>query len=312
MSSPAWLRRHRSALTFVGVVLLLAGLLAAALYGADRWAQNGIERQVAKNLQSALATPGEPQVSVDGFPFLTQVATRNVRQVHVVADDVGTTGGNALSLAHVDLLASDVMTTDWFQTMTASHIEGNGLIAYAALQGVANVPLSYAGEGRIRMETTATLFGAKVVAQITGSPRLERGEQTMTLADPTIKVAGVESARLYGDGAASDRGQTHSAEGSAAPTGRYIGRGRTRRPAGRRGCRRGAVSSLTSAQVGVQPNLLQSYSALVIADLPPTAVRCPAGIDEERSASVICGGDPAKRPAKAVRPQRVDGGVEQP
>ena len=41
------------------------------------------------------------------------------------------------------------------------------------------------------METTATLFGAKVVAQITGSPRLERGEQAMTLADPTIKVAGV-------------------------------------------------------------------------------------------------------------------------
>jgi hypothetical protein len=185
------LRRHRTALTFLGVALLLAGLLAAALYGADRWAQNGVEGQIAKNLHSALATPGEPQVSIDGFPFLTQVATRNVRQAHVVADDVGTTGENALSLAHVDLVVSDVMTTDWFQTMTASHIEGTGLIDYAVLKRVANVPLSYAGEGRIRMETTTTLFGAKVVARITGSPRLERGEQTITLADPTIKVADV-------------------------------------------------------------------------------------------------------------------------
>lgn len=186
------LRRHRSALTFVAVALLIAGLLAAGLYGVDRWAQNGVERHVAKNLHSALNTPGEPQVSIDGFPFLTQVATRNVRQMHVIADDLGTTAENALSLAHVDLLVSDVMTTDWFETMTASHIEGTGLIDYAVLERVATVPLSYAGDGRIRVEATTTLFGAKVVAQITGSPRLERGEQAITLADPTIMVAGVD------------------------------------------------------------------------------------------------------------------------
>jgi hypothetical protein len=186
------LRRHRRALSFLAVALLLAGLLAAALYGADRWAQNRVERQVAKNLHGALATPAEPQVSIEGFPFLTQLATRNVRQVHIVADDLGITGENALSLAHVDLLVSDVMTTDWFETMTASHIEGTGLIDYAVLERVATVPVSYAGDGRIRVETTATLFGAKVVAQITGSPRLERGDQAITLADPTIKVAGVD------------------------------------------------------------------------------------------------------------------------
>jgi hypothetical protein len=112
--------------------------------------------------------------------------------VHIVADDLGITGENALSLAHVDLLVSDVMTTDWFETMTASHIEGTALIDYAALERVATVPVSYAGDGRIRVETTATLFGANVVAQITGSPRLERGEQAITLGDPTIKVAGVD------------------------------------------------------------------------------------------------------------------------
>jgi LmeA-like phospholipid-binding len=184
-------RRHRTALIFVGVVLLLAGLLAAGLYGADRWAQQRIERQAAKNLQSALATPAEPGVSIDGFPFLSQVATRNVRQVHVAADDLGITADNALGVAHLNLLLTDVMTTDWFETMTASHVEGTALIDYAALGRVATVPLSYAGEGRIRMETTTTLFGTEVVAQITGSPRLEPAKQTVMLADPTIKVADV-------------------------------------------------------------------------------------------------------------------------
>jgi hypothetical protein len=185
-------RRHRSALTVLAVVVLLAGLLAAGLYGADRWAQQRIERQAAKNLESVLATPGEPDVSIDGFPFLSQVAARNVRQMHVVADDLGLTGDNALAVAHLDLLLTDVMTTDWFETMTASHAEGTALIDYSALERAATVPLSYAGEGRIRMETTTTLLGAKVVAQITGTPRLDRGEQTITLADPTIKVADVD------------------------------------------------------------------------------------------------------------------------
>jgi uncharacterized glyoxalase superfamily protein PhnB len=185
----AW--RHRSALTFVAVVVLLAGLLAAGLYGADRWAQQRIERQAAENLHTALATPGEPDVSIEGFPFLSQVATRNVRQMHVIADDLGITADNTLAVAHLDLLLTDVMTTDWFETMTAAHGEGTALIDYAALERVATVPLSYAGQGRIQMETTTTLFGARVVAQITGSPRLEPGEQTITLADPTIKVADV-------------------------------------------------------------------------------------------------------------------------
>lgn len=186
------LRRHRSALILLGIVVLVASLLTAALYGADRWAQQRIERQAAGNLHLALASAGEPRVSIEGFPFLTQVATRNVRQMHVVADDLGVTAGNALGLAHIDLLLTDVTTTDWFETMTASHVEGTALIDYAALERVATVPLTYAGDGRIRMETTTTVLGAKVVAQITGSPRLEPGEQTITLADPTIKVADVD------------------------------------------------------------------------------------------------------------------------
>jgi hypothetical protein len=185
------LRRHRSAVILLAVVVLLAGLLTAGLYGADRWAQQRIERQAAENLQTALATAAEPDVSIEGFPFLTQVATRNVHQMHVVADDLGSTGGSPLSLAHIDLVLTDVTTTDWFETMTASHVEGTALIDYAVLERGTTVPLSYAGDGRIRMETTTTLFGAKVVAQITGSPRLERGDQTITLADPTIKVADV-------------------------------------------------------------------------------------------------------------------------
>ena len=91
----------------------------------------------------------------------------------------------------VEEVGTDVTTTDWFQTMTASHIDGSAVVEYSALQEASGIPVSYAGDGRIRIETTTTLFGARVVAQITGVPRLDRS-QAITLGDPTITVASVE------------------------------------------------------------------------------------------------------------------------
>jgi hypothetical protein len=183
--------RHRRGWIFLILVLAVALLLAAGLYAVDRWTERRVADQVADNLQSALGTKDPPQVRFDGFPFLTQVASRNIRQVQVVADGIGATREGLLPVARADLLFTDVTTTDWFKTMTASHVDGSAVVDYSALHEASNIQVSYAGDGRIRIETTTTLFGARVVAQITGVPRLDRS-QAITLGDPTITVAGVE------------------------------------------------------------------------------------------------------------------------
>jgi hypothetical protein len=183
---------RRSGLTFLIVLLVVAGLVVAALYGGDRWARERVERQIATQLQSSLATPTPPAVTIEGSPFLTQLASRNIRRAQVVADDLGTTNNSAMPIAHVDLILTDITSTDWFQTMTASHIEGGGLLDYDALERAANVPLSYAGDGRIKAEATTDVFGARVVAQITGVPKLEQDKQVIVLSDPKITVAGVD------------------------------------------------------------------------------------------------------------------------
>jgi LmeA-like phospholipid-binding len=183
--------RHRTGWIFLILVLVAALLLAFGLYAVDRLAEKRVADRVADNLQSALGTNDPPQVSFDGFPFLTQIASRNIRQVKVIADGIGTTREGLLPITHADLLITDVTTTDWFQTMTASHIDGSAVVEYSALQEASGIPVSYAGDGRIRIETTTTLFGARVVAQITGVPRLDRS-QAITLGDPTITVASVE------------------------------------------------------------------------------------------------------------------------
>jgi hypothetical protein len=181
---------RRSGWAFLSVLLVFAGA-ALGLYAGDRWLHNRVEDQISDNLQSALATTDPPQVSVEGFPFLAQVASRNIRQVNVLADGIGTSSEGLLRVANADLLVTDVTTTDWFRTMTASHIEGNAVIEYSALHEASRVPVSYAGDGRIRIDAETTLFGARVLAQITGVPRLDR-TQAITLSDPAITVAGVD------------------------------------------------------------------------------------------------------------------------
>ena len=60
--------------------------------------------------------------------------------VRVVVDDIPATGDGTLPIAHVDLVLSDVSSTDWFATMTVSHAEGTARIDYPALQAVAGAP----------------------------------------------------------------------------------------------------------------------------------------------------------------------------
>ena len=182
------MRRLRGVLLLVMVLALLGG----GLYLGDGYAERRAEDQAAVQLQDALGTTQPPAVDIEGWPFLTQVAARSLGRVHVVADDVSATGDVLLPIAHTDLMLTDVTTTDWFASMTVSHAEGTALIDYSALQTRAQAPLSYVGNGRVEILSTATILGREVQARISGSPRLDVEDQTITLADPKIAVAGVD------------------------------------------------------------------------------------------------------------------------
>jgi DUF2993 family protein len=176
-----------------GLVLLVVvlALLGGGLYLGDGYAERRAENEAAAELQQELGTAQPPAVDIEGSPFLTQVVARSIDSVHVVADDVNAASDVLLPIAHADLVLTDVTTSDWFASMTVSHAEGTLLIDYSALQRLAGVPLTYVGNGRVQIDTAATVFGRQVRAKITGTPRLDVEDQTITLADPDITVAGV-------------------------------------------------------------------------------------------------------------------------
>lgn len=183
-------QRGAAGVRFAIVFVVVAAVLAVVFYSADAYAHGRVEREVASQLQRELGTPQAPSVEIVGRPFLTRLAARRLGEVHVLADGVGQTNEAVLGIQHVDLTLHDVTTTDWWKTMNVARADGTALVDYESLKRAAGVPLTYSGNGRFTVQDTQRLYGLAVDATITGRLALDVGQQTVSLADPTVKVAG--------------------------------------------------------------------------------------------------------------------------
>lgn len=187
-------RRRSGGLIALIVVLVLAVLVVGGLFYGDRYAVREVQRRAAAQLQTELGTPEPPAVTIEHFPFLTQVAAGNLRTVHVVADGVGQTNQSPLVTAHTDLVLTDVVSSDRFATMTASHVEGTARVDYDQLKAVTAVPVTYAGGGRVKFQLNREVLSVPVGAKVTCGLGLDVGDQTIHLTDPKLEVAGVSLA----------------------------------------------------------------------------------------------------------------------
>lgn len=184
-------RRGGSGLAGLVVFLLVAALLVGGLVFGDRYLHNRVERESAAQLQIELGTPDPPTVEIEGVPFLTQVATQNLRTVKVSGDDVGQTNQSSVVIDHVDLVLTDVVSQDWFKTMTVTHAEGTARLSYDELQSLAAIPLTYVGGGRFLVKSSNSVLGYPVGTEVTGGLALNVDDQTVTLTDPEIRIADV-------------------------------------------------------------------------------------------------------------------------
>ncbi|MET1004418.1 MAG: DUF2993 domain-containing protein [Propionibacteriaceae bacterium] len=178
----------RSGLAFV----LVGALLAALVVGGDRLAVALVENQVSRRLQTDLGTPTRPSVDIEGFPFLTQLLRLTLRSVHVVATDVTPTGADTTPLKQVDLRMLGVTTQDRFQTFTAGQVDGTATLDYPTAQRLIGLPVAYAPDGRIEVSIQTRIVSVPVTATIIGVPEVDVDDQTLTVSDPEITVAGVE------------------------------------------------------------------------------------------------------------------------
>ena len=156
------------------VVVILGGLFVIA----DRVAVNFAEDEVADKLRSTENLPSKPDVSINGFPFLTQVAGGELDEVEVGIDGYEATTANGGDKVRIDDLKAQMKGVRFsgdYSSATAADATGTATVSYDELMKAARsestdvapgvtakvVGLSDGGNGKIKVTVQATVLGVE-------------------------------------------------------------------------------------------------------------------------------------------------------
>lgn len=119
-------RRSRPRLrTSLIILVVLAVLLVAADFAARFAAQAEIADQIRDR-----GFPKKPSVTIEGFPFLTQVASRDISQVRISARDVAE---GPVEISDVSAVLTSIHLSSGFTTGTVDRLSGSVVVSYPAL-----------------------------------------------------------------------------------------------------------------------------------------------------------------------------------
>ena len=121
----------------IGVVVLVI-LLVAADFVAKAVAQNVAASQIQKQ-----GFPKKPSVTIEGFPFLTQVASHDLHQVRLSASDVPE---GPVEITAVNAVANNIHLNSGFNSGTIGQVSGTVLISFGSLSATVTKELGPAGQ----------------------------------------------------------------------------------------------------------------------------------------------------------------------
>jgi hypothetical protein len=157
------------------VVVILGGLFVIA----DRIAVNFAEDRAADKLRTTENLASTPDVSINGFPFLTQLAGGELDEVEVGIHDYEAATGDGAEKIRIDDLRADMRGVEFsgdFSSATAATATGTATVGYDELMKAAKseptdlgfgitakvVGLSDGGNGKIKVSLQATILGVEL------------------------------------------------------------------------------------------------------------------------------------------------------
>jgi hypothetical protein len=155
-------RRRRRRWPWISLLAIIVILIAADRVGVVI-AQNKMASQIQQQ-----GFPTKPDVTIQGFPFLTQLAARDFKTVVISASNV--TEG-PLEIASLNATIHGMHINSSFSGATVDSINGSALITFAALAHAGGIPqgvmLSADGPNQIKATLNTPLGDLSVVAQVT-------------------------------------------------------------------------------------------------------------------------------------------------
>ncbi|WP_128379852.1 DUF2993 domain-containing protein [Streptomyces cavernae] len=187
------------------ILLILAVILGGLFVIADRVAVGFAEDEAADRLRISEGLSSTPSVSINGFPFLTQVASGELDEVKVgIKDYEASTAGTSAASTGVKKIRIDdlnaemhgVVFSGGYSSATANSATGTATIAYAELLKAAKgepvdvttgvtakvTGLSDGGNGKIKVSVEADVLGNNVPLSVLSSVAVE-GDTVKVRAD---------------------------------------------------------------------------------------------------------------------------------
>jgi hypothetical protein len=172
MSGYGYERRRHPLRVVIIVLIILIALLVAADFAARAFAEN----KAASEIQQQ-GFPKKPSVDIEGFPFLTQVAAKDFKDIHISSSNV--TEG-PLDISSIDATLQNVHINGAFSGGTIDSLNGTATITFTALANamtaqagplgqLANsaLTLSAAGPDEVKATLNAVVFSGTAIWRVT-------------------------------------------------------------------------------------------------------------------------------------------------
>ncbi|MGW7055531.1 LmeA family phospholipid-binding protein [Streptomyces sp. NPDC054887] len=182
-------------------ILLVVGVILGGVFVAlDRLALNYAESEVAERVKSRQGLTGTVDVSIKGFPFLTQVASKHFDQVDVTVDGVEASAeGRTVRVSELTAALHDVRVRgsfSGFSDATADRATGSARISYEDLTAASesSFPVSYGGDGKVKVTGSAEILGREITRSVISTVSVVDGSTIRVRADevPGEGLPGIE------------------------------------------------------------------------------------------------------------------------
>lgn len=184
-------------------LLIMLTVLCVLFVAVDRITVALAESEAESRFKSAEGLDVEPDVSIKGFPFLTQVFGKKLDTVRASAEGLEAGNGQAsVRVARFTADLHDVRLTDNFKSAVADTLTGTVLISYADLNDVApdGVSVAYAGRnastggGEVKVTGSVSFLGRTWARSVVSEVNLKGGDTISLRAKdvPGVDIPGLE------------------------------------------------------------------------------------------------------------------------
>ncbi|MFF2409289.1 DUF2993 domain-containing protein [Streptomyces sp. NPDC058092] len=179
------------------ILLVTVVVLGGIFVVVDRAAVYFAESEIEGRVHVTGATIGSTDVSIKGFPFLTQLAGSQFDEVDVEITGIETdANGRRIRINRMNAALHEVKPADGYSGATAARATGTAVISYEDLTKAAGdgAVVEYGGNGKVKVTGTVDILGRPLSRSVLSTVTLVDGHILKVHADkvPGEGIPGLE------------------------------------------------------------------------------------------------------------------------